>query len=437
MTPSYRRIADDMTEIAIKTEHITKIYNLYNKQSDRVKETFHPWRKIYHDPFKAIDNLSFQVKKGESVGIIGRNGSGKSTLLQIVCGILTPTSGSIEVNGRVSALLELGAGFNPEFTGVENIYLNASILGFSKGETDRKFDEILAFADIGNFIHQPVKTYSSGMYVRLAFSIAVHVSPEILIIDEALAVGDIFFRQKCLQHMQNYMHGCTKIIVTHDMQSVANMCERVIVLDEGSKIFEGTPLKGIEYYTKIMHNELFEPAEKAFPEPVASRYVGETDRVDWVEVPEDSRGGAREVIIEKVKITNGEDASAIVVKTGDALVLHFLVRATSSKKNIIFGYTVKDRVNNAIFGENTCASPTGPVELGKGYHHVQLGIKWPEVYPDEYTFTFGIGEGTHPMNHTIQCWAHNMISISSINPDRSVHGLFNNPVTHVDIASVD
>jgi len=424
-----------MPDITIKTDNISKVYKLYKKQSDRVRETFHPFRKQYHEPFKALDELSVQVNKGESVGIIGRNGSGKSTLLQIICGILSPTSGDIEVNGRVSALLELGAGFNPEFTGVENIYLNASILGFSREETDRKFDQITAFADIGDFVYQPVKTYSSGMYVRLAFAIAVHVNPEILIVDEALAVGDIFFRQKCIQHMQNFMHGCTKLIVTHDMQAVANMCDRVIVLSKGRKIFEGSPLRGIEYYTKIMHNDLFETAVCIPPvEMKENRIEGDgVAIVDWVDVPEDSRGGAREVIIEKVKITSGDEDSALVVKTDDPLVLHFWVHATSFKENIIFGYTIKDRVGNAIFGENTCEAPNGPVDLGKGHHHIRLGISWPEVYPDEYTITFGIGEGTHPMNHTIQCWAHNMISVSSISPEKCVHGLFNNPVTHLEI----
>jgi len=423
-----------MTETAIKTDKITKIYKLYKKQSDRVKETFHPLRKRYHEPFKAIDNLSFQVNKGESVGIIGRNGSGKSTLLQIVCGILTPTSGSIEVNGRVSALLELGAGFNPEFTGVENIYLNASILGFSRAETDRKYDQIIAFADIGDFIHQPVKTYSSGMYVRLAFSIAVHVNPEILIIDEALAVGDIFFRQKCIQHMQNYMHGCTKIIVTHDMQAVANMCERVIVLDEGKKIFEGSPLKGVEYYTKIMHNELYEPScsiEKPSEEP---QRINLDQDDDWGEVPKESTGGAREIIIEKVKITSREGEHVLVVKKDDDLVLHLFVHCKSCKKNIIFGYTIKDHVGNAIFGENSCDDHTGLVDLEAGYHHVQLGIKWPEICPGEYTITFGIGEGTHPLRHAVQCWAHNMIFVSSISPDKCIHAIFNNPINSLVLA---
>ena len=418
-----------MTEAAIKLDRICKVYKLYKKHSDRIKETFHPFRKRYGKPFTALNSLSFEIRRGESVGIIGRNGSGKSTLLQIICRILTPTSGSIAVNGRVSALLELGAGFNPEFTGVENIFLNASILGFSRVEIERKYDQILAFADIGDFIHQPVKTYSSGMYVRLAFSIAVHVDPEILIVDEALAVGDIFFRQKCIQHMQNYMQGSTKLIVTHDMQAVANMCERVIVLNEGEKIFEGSPMKGIECYTRMMHNELYEPESGFEPATVDLLPIGLVrDKDGWIEVPEDLTGGAREVMIKKVKITTAKGEHAPVVKKGDGLVLHLLVHSRLPKRNIIFGYTIKDRVGNAIFGQNTCDEATGIVDLASGFHHVKLGINWPEIYPGEYTVTFGIGEGTHPMRHAVQSWAQNMIAVSSISPDTCIHGIFNNPI---------
>lgn len=426
------------SDIAIRVDQVRKVYKLYQKHADRVKETFHPFGKVYHRPFTALDGISFSVKKGETVGIIGRNGSGKSTLLQIICGILKANTGEVQVNDRISALLELGAGFNPEFTGVENVYLNASILGYSKAETDRRFDEIVAFSGIGDFINQPVKTYSSGMYIRLAFSIAVHVDPEILLIDEALAVGDIFFQQKCIQFMKKYMQGCTKLLVTHDMHSVANMCERVIVLEEGNMVFVGEPVKGIEYYTRFIHNE-FEggisskrPTQESTPSTSEGLESGE-----WIQVPEDSTGGAKEVRIEKVKITSDDDKAKQVVKKGDLVRFHFLIHNPEPKTNIIFGYTVKDRVGNAIFGENTCNESIGPVVLSAGSHHVVLEIQWPEVYPDRYTITFGIGEGTHPLHHTIQCWAHNIVSVSSISPDRCIHAMFNSPIRRLDIQSAD
>lgn len=431
-------------DIAIRVDQVRKVYKLYRKHADRVKEAFHPFGKVYHRPFTALDGISFSVKKGETVGIIGRNGSGKSTLLQIICGILQANAGEVQVKGRISALLELGAGFNPEFTGVENIYLNSTILGSSREETDRKYDAIVAFAGIGDFIHQPVKTYSSGMYIRLAFAIAVHVDPEILVIDEALAVGDIYFQQKCIQHMQNYMQGCTKVLVSHDMHAVANMCERVIVLDEGRIIFEGSPIKGIEYYTKLSHNELFEkpPNGPVAKEEIQRKNTDPDDsvideiRTGWIEVPEDATGGAREVVIQKIRISALDGEPVEVLKAQDPLLLHFLVHCTVPKENIIFGYTVKDRVGNAIFGENTCNDSTGTVALHPGLHHVTLRIEWPEVYPDKYTLTFGIGEGTHPFRHTIQCWAHNIVSVSSISPDRCIHATFNNPILELGVRTL-
>src|SRR4030042_2843257 len=292
-----------MQEIAINIDNLTKTHKLYRNHSDRVKETFHPVRKKYSHPFNALSELSFQVEKGESIGIIGRNGSGKSTLLQLICGIIKPTSGGIFVNGRISALLELGAGFNPEFTGIQNIFLNSSILGVSNEETQRKLSDIVEFADIGEFIEQPVKTYPSGMYIRLAFAIAIHVYPEILIVDEALSVGDIFFQQKCIRYMQEYMSGCTRVIATHDMQAVANLCDRVIVLEHGRKAFEGSPLKAVEYYTRIIHADLYKSHCKIDTSIIKIPKEDTAEDPSWITVSAESRGGACEVLIEKVKIT--------------------------------------------------------------------------------------------------------------------------------------
>lgn len=422
-----------MNDTAIKIKNVTKTYKLYRSHADRVKETFHPLRKKYSHHFNALDDLSVHVRRGESVGIIGRNGSGKSTFLQIICGILKPTTGTVAVNGRISALLELGAGFNPEFTGVQNVYLNSSILGLSREETERRFDEIISFADIGDFIHQPVKTYSSGMYIRLAFAIAINVYPEILVVDEVLSVGDIFFQQKCMHHMQELMQRCTRVIATHDMQAVANLCERVIVLDQGSIVFEGSPLKGIEYYTKIMHNEQFATSCKIESTNSINKPNNVIEDRDWIEVPEDSRAGACEIIIEKVKLTSRSYEKVKIVKVNDFLVINFVIFSAVKKKNVIFGYLIKDRVGNAIFGENTVECPAGPIEIEDGYHRVQLGFKWPEIYPDEYTLTVGVGEGNDPLKHIIQCWAHNILSVSAISIGKSIHAIFNNPITSMEI----
>ena len=187
-----------MPNTAIKVSHLTKVYKLYDKPVDRLKESLHPLKKKYHKDFYALNDVSFEIKKGETVGIIGKNGAGKSTLLKIITGVLTPSSGHVHVNGRIASLLELGAGFNPEYTGIENIYLQGTLMGYSHSEMESKIDGILAFADIGDFVHQPVKSYSSGMYARLAFSVAINVEPDILIVDEALSVGDMYFQQKCM-----------------------------------------------------------------------------------------------------------------------------------------------------------------------------------------------------------------------------------------------
>ena len=224
-------------DIAIKVQNLTKIYHLYDKPQDRLKEALNPFKKSYHHDFYALNDVSFEIKKGETVGIIGKNGAGKSTLLKIITGVLTPTSGGVEVNGKIASLLELGAGFNPDMTGIENIYLNGTLMGFTHKEFDIKVDAILEFADIGEFIHQPVKTYSSGMFARLAFAVAINVEPEILIVDEALSVGDMAFQSKSMAKMKSLMNcGTTVLFVSHDIGAVQSLCNNVIYIDNGNML---------------------------------------------------------------------------------------------------------------------------------------------------------------------------------------------------------
>lgn len=238
----------DTAEYAIEVNGLGKCYQIYDKPSDRLKQMLMRGRKQYYKEFWALKGVSFKIKKGETVGIIGRNGSGKSTLLQMICGTLNPTGGEVKVNGRVAALLELGAGFNPEFSGVENVYMAASLYGLSKEEVDQRFDAIATFADIGDHIHQPVKTYSSGMYVRLAFAVIAHVDADILVIDEALAVGDAFFTQKCMRFLRNFMKHGTVLFVSHDTSSVRSLCNLAVWLEKGSIIETGTPKDVCERY---------------------------------------------------------------------------------------------------------------------------------------------------------------------------------------------
>lgn len=253
------------SEIAIRVTNLSKCYQIYDTPRDRLKQFVMPRirrvarkpQKQYFREFWALKDVSFEIKKGETVGIIGRNGSGKSTLLQMICGTLTPTSGSIQTNGRIAALLELGSGFNPEFTGRENVYMNAAVLGLTKEEVDARFDDIVVFADIGDFIEQPVKTYSSGMMVRLAFSVAIHVDPDILIVDEALSVGDAYFQAKCAKMIQTIIgSGATVLFVSHDTVSVKSLCSRALLLEFGQSQYMGDVNTAVEkYYSALVASQ--------------------------------------------------------------------------------------------------------------------------------------------------------------------------------------
>lgn len=248
-----------MNDIALKIDGVSKKYHLYDTPLDRLKESLHPFRKQYHKDFYALQDVSFEVKKGETVGIIGKNGSGKSTLLKIITGVLTPTTGSVFTNGRVLALLELGAGFNPELSGIENVYFYGTIMGLPKAEIDEKMDAILAFADIGDFVNQPVKSYSSGMVVRLAFAVVINVDPEILIVDEALAVGDELFQRKCFSRIESIRaSGATILFVSHSGGTIVELCDRAVLLDAGEKLAIGLPKQIVGRYQKL----LYAPADK-------------------------------------------------------------------------------------------------------------------------------------------------------------------------------
>lgn len=243
----------DANDIAISVKHLSKTYRLFGHPGDRIKQFFSLGVKQYYREFTALNDVSFEIKKGETVGIIGRNGSGKSTLLQLICGILKPTAGSVQVNGRISALLELGAGFNPEFTGRENVYFQGALMGFTREQMDARFDEIAAFADIEEFIDQPVRTYSSGMFVRLAFAVAAHVEPDILVVDEALAVGDALFQKRCHTRIRQLQAaGATLILVSHDQEMVRNLTNKALVLDRGVAHFWGETREATRAYRQLL-----------------------------------------------------------------------------------------------------------------------------------------------------------------------------------------
>lgn len=429
-----------MSDVAISIREVSKVYALYRKPAHRLLEIFHPRGRKYHTPFCALDKVSFELRRGEALGLIGRNGSGKSSLLQLISGIQHPTSGTVQVNGRISALLELGAGFNPEFTGRENVYLNTAIQGLSEEDTDARFQRIAEFADIGEFIDRPVKTYSSGMYIRLAFAAAVSVQPEILIVDEALSVGDIFFQQKCMTHMKKMMEGCTIVLVSHDMHSIVNLCNRVLLLENGRVTFDGDPVQAVSKYTKILHEEQFSGGkqrverETALPSPAVSAGLPE-DFAEWIKVPPEKRSGVEQVVIEYLSVTCGGKPVNLVQK-GDLITIRLLVHAAADLDELIFGYNVKDRIGNALFGENSlCLNAPAP-RLAAGHSVVEYSFYWPEVYPYKYTITVGIGQGEVALGHVVQCWAHDLVSLTAVTPGRSIHGMFNNELNSLAITPV-
>lgn len=343
-----------MSEIAISVENISKFYKLYDRHIDRLKEAIHPFGKKYHHNFYALKNVSFKVKKGETVGIIGRNGSGKSTLLQIIAEVLTQSSGQVIVNGTISALLELGAGFNPELTGVENIYFSGMLMGFSKEEIDTKLDDILSFADIGEFVYQPMKIYSSGMYVRLTFAVAVNVDPDILIVDEALAVGDISFQAKCYKKFSQFQkEGKSILFVTHSLDSVIRYCNKAIVLDNGEKIVETNPKEAVDVYKKLMV-DCYQADDKNKNNQMGEKQLYAAPFKDKFSInPNALSYGNMNAVIEDFGIFDGGNNPVQNFFSNDMFYIKMKIKFNKRIENPIFAYTIKDIKGLEITGTNT------------------------------------------------------------------------------------
>ena len=446
----------NQNENAIEVRGVSKFYNLYERPQDRVKELFSLTKKKYHTLYKALDQVSFTVKKGETLGIIGRNGAGKSTLLKLITGVITPSEGIIETHGEISALLELGTGFNPEYTGYENIFLNGSMRGFSDEEMQEKVKEIVDFADIGEYMGQPVKTYSSGMFARLAFAVMISFKPEILIVDEALSVGDIFFQQKCNTFMKEEMKGVTKLLVTHDMNSIANMADRVILIDRGKIIREGKPLEVIEDYLKLLHTSVFQSEEAAAKDEDARLATAERSEaaeqkavaaeaaerekekaeIGWVDSPKESIGGAQDILIDRCRmLINGEAVD--VVKPGDAVRIELLLHSKKDADNIIIGYTFKDKYGNSIFAQSTLGEGIMIEGVKQGeVRKASLSFHWPEVKEGDYFLTLGLGEGYDQMVHTVQCWVHSVLHVQAI-ALKPMHGVINHVIEEFKIERIE
>lgn len=370
-----------MEEIAIEVKNISKVYKLYAKQSDRIKEAFSITGKKYHKDFTALSDVSFKINKGEMLGIIGKNGAGKSTMLKIITGVLTPTAGELVINGKISALLELGAGFNPEYTGIENAYLNGTMIGFTQEEMDSKIDDIIAFADIGDFIYQPVKTYSSGMFARLAFAVAINVDPDILIVDEALSVGDAFFQSKCYKKMDELKKsGKTILFVSHDMGSIIKYCDRAIIIDHGTKIKEGSAEEMVNIYKRILVNQYDEKAESSkensqeMPDSKVTQNNSTNNEVcsnDWKSNmlinpnKEEYGDGSVDIIDFGLFDINGEVTNTI--RKLDEFYLKMKIQFHNTIANPIFAFSIKDLKGTDLCGTNTFIEEvdTGTIEAGE------------------------------------------------------------------------
>lgn len=339
---------------AIDVKDVVKIYKLYDKPKDRIREAFGFGKKQTHKLHYALNGVSLKIRRGETVGIIGTNGSGKSTILKIITGVLNPTSGEAVVQGRISALLELGAGFNMEYNGIENVYLNGTMMGFSEKEIDRKLPEILEFADIGDYVYQPVKTYSSGMFVRLAFAVAINIEPEILIVDEALSVGDVFFQAKCYHKFEEFKKlGKTIVFVSHDLSSISKYCDRVFLLNKGNLLGEGSPKEMIDAYKRVLVGQYEVPDHKEGQNLLGDEELqaaaGKASGIN----PEVLEYGTKQALIEEYYITDDRGVRTTAVIKGSAFTVHMRVRFTDHVPAPIFALSFKNVIGTEITGTNS------------------------------------------------------------------------------------
>lgn len=459
-------------ELAIRVSGLSKCFEVYASPGHRLRQFVLPrLRRLiglapqrYYKEFWALRDVSFEVRKGQTVGIIGRNGSGKSTLLQMICGTLHPTGGSIEVQGRVAALLELGSGFNPEFTGRENVYFNAGVLGQSEERTREKFAAIEAFADIGEFIDQPVKTYSSGMMVRLAFAVIAHVDADILVIDEALAVGDAFFTQKCMRFLRDFMKTRTVLFVSHDLGAIKNLCSRAIWIDQGSMRHNGDARTACDLYieelfgqtdtlvstgkqTALAPNDttapVIAPPSAAAPPVAAAPKDFRTELLDRSTLrndlkvfdfdPHASGFHSGKATIEDVRLCNLQGQGLAYVVGGETVALEVRVRSAARIESPIVGFYIKDRLGQNLFGDNTWLSHGHQaLVLPAGQSLVtRFVFDMPRLMVGDYAVTIAFAQGTQEafVQHH---WIHDALQFSS-QTSSVAGGLIGVPMQHIDM----
>lgn len=433
-------------DFSIRVKNLTKCFEIYDHPGDRLKQFVYPLvkrslgrssRKYYRE-FWALKNIDLDVRKGQTVGVIGKNGSGKSTLLQMICGTLTPTSGQVQVNGRVAALLELGSGFNPEFSGRENVFFNAGVLGQTEEVTREKFKEIESFADIGQFIDQPVKTYSSGMMVRLAFAVIAHVDADVLIIDEALSVGDAFFTQKCMRFLREFMKTKTVLFVSHDLGAVKNLCSSAIWIDKGKVLYSGDAKVACDLYLESLFGKddpevlaakaADERVERTAQRTPSSRGGGRKDmRTDFINasslrndikvyefIPDESAIYTGKARIEDVRFCDDAGESFSYIVGGETVCLEVKVRCLEEFDSPIVGFFIKDRLGQNLFGDNTWLNycDQGVVFSQGDELTARFVFEMPRLMRGDYSITVSCAQGSQE-DFTQHHWIHDAVNFSS------------------------
>ena len=411
---------------------VCKCYQVYARPEDRLKQALFPRAQrlvgkspnAYYRDFWALREVSFDVRRGETLGVIGRNGSGKSTLLQIICGTLAPTSGSVEVNGRVAALLELGSGFNPEFTGRENVYMSGAVLGLTRREIDARYDDIVAFADIGDFLSQPVKTYSSGMFVRLAFAVIAHADADILVIDEALSVGDVFFGQKCMRFLRKFQETGTVLFVSHDAAAVVNLCDSALMLDQGVLTMQGTAKNVSEAYhaaaayaLPVQASDAVAQVEDDDVDPRVEM-VSRTHLRNDIEVfrfnPGGSGFGDGSARILTARLINAQGRVVSWTSGGEVVRLEVCGEAITYLESAIVGFFLKDRLGQHLIGDNTYLTYADrPVAVAAGdTFEAAFEFRMPILPVGQYSFDIALANGTQHEHRQAQ-WRHDAIVLES------------------------
>lgn len=464
-------------DLSIQVEGLGKRYEIYAQPADRLKQMILPrvsravgkGPRAYFNEFWALRGVSFDVRRGETVGIIGRNGSGKSTLLQMVCGTLHPTEGTVNVHGRIAALLELGAGFNPEFTGKENVYLSGLLYGISEGELRKRFQSIVDFADIGDFINQPVKTYSSGMYVRLAFAVAAHVDADTLVIDEALSVGDVRFTQKCMRYLREFQQHGTLLFVSHDTGAVTSLCSRAIWLDAGRVLMDGTARDVVERYLAVQHAadrasmgefvtvrtsgaggagvtsgmtadsgemplDVVDP-RKGMLNGEATRNLVEVFEFDAALINNEFGAGAARIV--DVQLLDGDGVAHQLTAGGEVADLMIEAEVLEAIEKPIFGFYVKDRLGQRLFGDNTYVSYRDQQVHAQAGTRLRAHFRFrvPVLPSGDYSIDVALATGTQA-NHTQQHWIHDALAFRASDSTMR-HGLVGIPMHAIEIERVE